>query len=313
MLSFVVGGYFFITNNNKIVDKTRVGFVVPIKNNALEKIEKAFLNEIDQNCCVDVKNAMGDQILQYNILKDMVDKKYDYIVTIGSSSGQSAIGLCQKNNCSTHVIALAAKLLDKEFASQNGHKVLSDELEMSEIFEMLLKVVPDLKKMAMIYSSAEKSIEEANIMGKLASENDVNLLRVMIQNLAELNNLIKTLDDDLDLIFVPKDLLVTSGIQLLIKKATQDKIMLIVSDEGSVQEGAPLGFGVSEYTTGKVGAQIINKLLNAEQVPSINIIKDRFFFINPQNTKHFFDVKKLISLAAKNHILISSVEPKNKG
>lgn len=108
----------FLKNYSSKNYVNNIGFVLPIQNNALEKIKTGFCKEISKDYCVDCQNCMGDQIFQYNIIKNMLEKNYKFVVTIGSAAGVAAFSLCEKLKSKTQIIALAAKNIDTEFAKK---------------------------------------------------------------------------------------------------------------------------------------------------------------------------------------------------
>lgn len=155
--------------------------------------------------------------------------------------------------------------------------------------------------MAMIYSSSEKSIEESLKLEELTKEKNIKLKKIMVQSLVDLSIFAKNLNKEIELIFIPKDLLVTSGISIILQKGKELNIPVFVSDEGSVEEGSSIGLGISEEEIGLVGAKTINKIINKIKTPKLIKLVNKSFFIN--NKSPIFFNKELIDQVAKKNDL----------
>ena len=71
-----------------------------------------------------------------------------------------------------------------------------------------------------------------------------------------------------------RDPIVIGGVETLAKLCNQHNVILYASELESVEKGACIGFGSSEYETGRVAGQMAYKVLVQGVIPSSLPIKD---------------------------------------
>src|SRR5690606_2594077 len=120
-----------------------------------------------------------------------------------------------------------------------------------------------------------------------AKKDHITVQKLMVSQLSDLYTLGQHIDPDSQGIFILKDELVVSGLNTLLQQATQKKIPVIASDDGSVAKGAAFALGVSEYQTGVAAANITLKVMNGQKAASLPIdnMKQYFVFLNPTAAK----------------------------
>lgn len=284
-------------------NKIKIGLVLPIQNKIIEKIKDSFCSEFQtNNHFIDYQNSMGDQILQHNIIKNMLEKNYDFIVTIGTAAGEVALALCQKLHFTTKIIALNAQNIDeKDITKNNNYFFVENDVSMPDVFKFISDLNPTLKHLTIFYSSQEKSIANANLLEELTKTKEITLKKIIVQTLIDLSTLVKTLDEKTEMIFVPKDLLIMNGISSILKKCKEFNIPVVVSDENSMREGASIGLGIEEAALGSIGAQVIKKIINKKLVQNVIKYKNKKLFVNSK-TSSFFSKQLIKKIAIKNKI-----------
>lgn len=262
-------------------DQSTIVLVIPVEHTAMHDIEEGFVETLKAahpKCHVDVKNAMGDPNMMQSILRIVSAQNIDYVATVGVSLTTAAQRLCPHQT----IIGLAAynKLAD------DHTYVVEDEVG-AEVFCRSFKTVfPDVQKITLIHAQDDKILKEVKEL-----EVHLQLMGVDVQHLPILHaNDLPTVCPHIqgEVVILLKDHTVLTGLKVIKKYAQEAKIPVVVSDEGSVKNGATYALGVSEREIGVTGAHIVNQLIDKQKIE--HIIKVPFsYIINKQTPSHLVD------------------------
>ncbi len=247
----------------------RIGIVVPIEHQAMKDMTDGFVERIQQQygseITIDIQNSQGDGNIQKAIIENFKRKGYDLIVPIGTD-----VTLMTQNIVREQPI-LALDVTNMVTQKQlNVTGVRESPIEPS--YKFIKELIPQLKKIIMVYSASDKNYEMVQIFKDAAAVDGVVLQPIMIQSLADLYILAHTVDRDANAIFIAKDHLVASGATSLAQVASKLTIPLITSDEGSVIAGGAVAMGNKEVDIGRAGGEIAIQLLEGTQANEIPIL-----------------------------------------
>lgn len=269
----------------KSAPEKTVGIVLPMEHAALKAIVDGFEETVRNNypgkVNFELQNAEHDLNVQRSILQKFINQKVDLIVPVGTVTAQMAISMVKNQP----IVALAAMIPD---AARNKNDLSShftgvrDEIDSAKQLQFIHNLLPNLKKMTLIYSADDKVIPEVNATTAAAKQYGIVIQPLMIQNLSDLYGMGQRIDKDSQAIFVLKDNLVVSGINTLVYQAKNRHIPLITSDEGTVSSGAATALGVEEKQIGIEGGELAVKVLNGQPISELPIqeMKTLIVFIN---------------------------------
>lgn len=279
-----------------------VGIVAPVAIPAMTEIVNGFEQELSKSypghIHYIVSNAQGDINIQRSILQQFKAKNVDLVVPIGTAAVQMADSL----NTTQPIVALAATFKDADrakFRNKNITNIL-DEVDVSKQLKFIHTAFPKLKKIALVYSPDDHIFPQVKTASVVAKQYGITIQKLMIQGLPQLYSVSKQIATGTQAIFILKDELVVSGINTLVKQAAQRHILMIASDDGSVQSGADFAVGVSEHLIGVGGAKLALKVLNgtsAGQIP-VKLMTQYHVYVSP--TYQNGSVKLPAELAYKN-------------
>jgi putative tryptophan/tyrosine transport system substrate-binding protein len=268
-------------------NELRIGLVLPAQHVALDEIAQAFKDELSQNLKgqsihFEVQNALGDLNLQKSAINKFIADKVDLLVSVGKGATQMALHNAPKEQ---PILFLAAFLPPDrpEVKQKPGLMGVIDEIPVSLQLKFMKLVVPDLKKMAVVYVSSDKIFDDVDELSKETSAMDISLQKLMVQNISELYTISSRIEPDNQAIFILKDVLVASGINALIQQADSLKIPLITSDEGTIKQGGAFAVGVTEVDIGRQGAQIAAAFFQKSAISEpIQYLKKISVFVNKE-------------------------------
>ncbi len=286
-------------------DVITVGVVMPINHIALDDIVNGFQGELidrlgENKLRIEVQNAMGDINLQKSSINKFINEKVDFLVPVATSTTQMATKLAPS---SQKILFLAANIPANSPMAKERPDLMGvvDEIPVDLQISFLEKSMPQLKKLALVYSASDKVFEDVNAFIKEATIKGILVQKLMVQNIADLYTISSRIEKDAEAIFVLKDNLVASGIATLVQQANERKIPLITSDEGSNKNGSAFAIGVIEADIGRQGARMASEQLLQGQIPGgrIQNLNRILIFINLEACKlQGVDIKNVLNAAA---------------
>lgn len=300
----------FQTSAKPSAKNITVGIVAPVAIPAMTQIINGFKDELSKiypgHIHFIVSNAQGDINIQRSILQQYKANKVNMVVPVGTATTQMANAV----NTGQPIVSLAAEITTQQrdkLRNKNMTNIL-DEVNVTKQIKFIHTAFPKLKKMTLIYSPNDHIFPQVKQAEVAAKQYGMTIQPLMIQGLPQLYTVSKQIAANSQAIFILKDELVVSGINTLVKQAAARKILLIASDDGSVQSGADFAVGVSERMIGVGGAHLALKVLQgtpASQIP-VQIMTHYQVFVSPAYEKgtHFantFSFNKVTSAAKVFH------------
>ncbi len=310
VLSLSITAIIQASNKPQATPEKTIGIVMPLDHSSLRAIIRGFEESISRQypgkVNFQIANAEHDLNIQHAIIQKFINQKVDLIVPLGTSTTQMTMSMVK----SQPIIGLAANF-PESIGSQNNlaehFTVVPDEIDANQLIHFLQGVLPQAKKLTLIYSVEDKVIRAVAEIRTIAARAGIRIQPLMIANLSDLYSVSQRVDRDSQGIFILKDNLVASGINTLIKVAKQKHLALITSDEDTVQSGAAAALGVEEKKIGEAGGNLAVKVLNGASLTQMPIasLQTLQIFVNDSALKNQnVNLENIKSYAAKNHYQI---------
>lgn len=259
-----------------------VGILKPAQHTALDQIARGVQETVQyKDVTFKVQNAQGDQGMQRAIIQKFMNQGVDVIVPIGTQAMQMTASMVHD----TPIVGVSVQPSHMTYNDTRPCNVTGthDEVLVDRAFEMMQVVMPKIKKIALVYSANEKIMPEVDRVLAISKDYDIKVVPKMIQQLSDIYAATQTLSQDVEAIFILKDHMVVSGVETLILEAKKRGILLISSDEGTVEKGAMFAIGSTEYDSGVLGGALVDKILTGEQIAKLPFVhvSDLSVFYNP--------------------------------
>ncbi|HBS48078.1 TPA: hypothetical protein DEO28_02290 [Candidatus Dependentiae bacterium] len=266
--------------SSESANKRKIAILLPVSHPSLEKIKQGFIDSIKQANCgefsFDVFNGNGNRSLMMMQAKQVISEKYDLIVPITTVTAQLVKEFSAKINKNVPVVysgvsyPLHAGIIKSIENSGNNFTGVFDSVPNDKQIEYLLALKPDVKNILLVYHPDLE--DQKNEIQQITNAKNLNLKLLKVFSPNEIFEKISSALHEVDVVFVLKDNTVVSAIDALIKLCNRNNITLLVSDLDSVEKGAAIGFGVSEYnigvSTAKKAVEILQKGKKPSQIPS---------------------------------------------
>ena len=242
----------------------------------------------------DEKNAEGTIANATLIANGYKSDKKNLVLGIGTPSAQALV------NTITDMPVLFSAVTDPESAKLLNKNVTgtSDRLDnVGEQLDLLLKLKPEVKKIAVLYNPSEQnSVVQVKEIEAKAKEKNLVVMLQGVSSLSELPQATKNALIESDALYLPTDNLVVSGIKLITSEAKSAKKPVVSSENSSVEAGALFTMGLDYFELGKRTGEMAIEILKgkpAEQIP-YELSKKMTLYVNETTAKELgLDLKKI--------------------
>lgn len=260
----------------------KIGILQLVQHDALDKANQGFVKALEdkgykdgENIKIDYQNAAGDQSNCQTISDSFINDDKDLILAIGTPAAQAVAN--KTKDIPILVTAVTdpadAGLVKSNEKPETNVSGTSDLTPVEEQIVLLKEIVPDAKKVAVLYSTNESnSILQAKIARKSIKEHGMTPVDATVSNSNELQQVTSSVVDQVDAIYVPTDNMVSAGIATVSMVANEKKIPIICGESGMLPGGALATYGIDYYNLGyKTGLQAVNILEGKSKVEEMPI------------------------------------------
>ena len=262
---------------------------------SLDLIVKGVVQELEKNGCVlaniTVKNAQGNITTATQIAQKMASDQPDIIIAISTPSAQTAQKALQ--GMSIPLVfggvtdPLGAKLVKNLPQPENLTTGTIDLPEADDQVDLMLKFIPNLKTVGLIYNPSEpNTVYQLDLLKAALAKKHLKFVEATAAKTSDVKTVTLSILSDIQAIFIANDNTVVSALQPLLKAAEEANIPVFASDPESVEKGALAALANDQEevgrATGSVAVQIL-KGVNPASIP-IQQLKTAKIYTN-QKTK----------------------------
>ena len=247
------------------------GFVEGLKENGIVDGE---------NLKLDFQNASGDQTNCISIADKLVNDGSNLILAIATPAAQAVASK------TTTIPLLCTAVTDFESAKLTEKNIsgTSDMAPVENEMKLITELFPEAKTVAMLYSSSEANSKlQVDLAKGFCEEMGLEAVEKTVSNTNDLNQIVQSLKGKCDVIWVPTDNTVVSGMATVTMIATELGIPVVASEENSVSNGAIAAHSLDYFELGKQTAVMASKILKDGANPSdmpVEFLKETKLVIN---------------------------------
>lgn len=268
------------------LDNCREGF--------LKGLEDEGIKEGD-NLTVKYKNAAADMGTAKQISDSLVSDKVDLVCAIATPSAQSAYNAAMKADIPVIYTAVtdpvAAELADKDGKPVGEVTGTSDKLPVEEQLKMIREMLPDAKKIGIMYTTSEaNSVSAIEEYKSLVKKYDFELVEKGITTTADVSLAADDLLCKVDCITNLTDNTVVASLPTILDKANEKKIPVFGSEIEQVKIGCLAAEGIDYIALGKQTGKMAAKVLKGEAEASeqnFETITEPGFYVNNKVAENF--------------------------
>ena len=259
------------------LDNCREGFIEGLSREGLVE---------GSNLTIDYQNAQTDTGTASTIADSFVSAKKDLICAIATPCAASAYNSCMGTDIPVIYTAVsdpaAAGLANEDGSNVGNITGSSDVLPVEEQLKMIREMMPDAKKIGILYTTSEanscSTIEEYK---SLAGNYDFEIVESGINTSADIELAATDLVSKVDCLCNLTDNTVVNALQTVLDKANGAGIPVFGSEIEQVRSGCVASMGIDYYElgieTGQMAAKILKGESKAEETPYITASKAELY------------------------------------
>ena len=250
----------------------KIGVIQYAEHPALDKAYEGFLEGLkengytyDENVIVDFKLAQQDQSNCKTISNTFVNDGVDLIYAIATPAAQAAAN--ETKDIPVVISAVtdaknAGLVKDNEKPGTNVTGV-SDLTPVKSQLELLTQLLPDAKKVAIMYCNAEdNSIFQANIAKEEGKKLGLEMSEATVTDSNQIQQVVESLIGKVDAIYIPTDNLLAEGMTSVAQVANVNNLPCIVGERGFVTNGGLATYGLDYFELGKIAGKQAAQILD---------------------------------------------------
>lgn len=247
------------------LDNCREGFIEGLEAEGIKEGENLELTN---------KSAQADDAMNTQIAQSFVNAKMDLVCGIATPSAMALYNECYDRNIPVIFNAVsdpvAANLAKSKTEAMPGITGVSDELPVTEQLKLIRAVLPDAKKIGIIYTTSEaNSVSTIKTYKEKAAEYGFEIVEKGTSNAAEIPQAADVLLGEVDCLTNMTDNTVVDNLPIILEKANAAKIPVFGSEEEQVGNGCIASAGIDYIELGKIAGKMAAKVLKGEDVSSM--------------------------------------------
>lgn len=287
--------------------KLKIGIIQLVEHPALDNAYKGFVDGLadagyvdGQNISIDYQNAQNEQANCVTIANKLINDKDDLIFAIATPAAQAVANLTKD------IPILVSAVTDPKTANlvqSNEHpgtnvSGTSDLTPVAAQIKLLKQIVPNAKKVGLMYCSSEaNSIFQIDLAKAACKEEGLEFIEGSVSASNEIQQVTQGLVGKVDAIYVPTDNMLAAGMANVAMVANNAKIPVICGEEGMVTSGGLATYGINYYELGKQTA-----------VQAVSILRDGK---NPADMPIEYNEKCTLSVNHETEAAIGIKVPEN--
>jgi len=256
----------------------KIGVIQLVEHAALDAANEGFVAALDDSGIsyeIDQQNAQNDQSTCQTIAEKLVNDGNDLILAIATPAAQAVAGATTDIPILVTAVtdpADAGLVQDNEVPGGNVSGT-SDLTPVKEQIELLTKLLPDAKRVGILYCSAESnSVFQANMAEEACANAGLESEVFTVSSSNEIQQVVESMVGKVDVIYAPTDNTIAAGMATVTMVANDNGLPTICGEEGMVDAGGLATYGIDYYEIGYMaGQQAVDILVNGADISKMPI------------------------------------------
>ncbi|KIR03503.1 ABC transporter substrate-binding protein [Lachnospiraceae bacterium TWA4] len=263
-------------------DKTfKIGISQMVEHPALDAATKGFEEACkkglgEDKVSFDVQNAQGEQAMCSTIATNFVSSNVDLILANATLPLQTASSATADIPIiGTAVTDYATALEIKDWSGATGINVsgTSDLAPIDKQEEMLKELIPNAKKVGIVYCSAEPNSKyQADLFGEALDKDNIAHAEYTAADSNEIQSVVTSAIGECDVLYIPTDNTMASNTEIIKNICVPAKIPVIAGEQGLASGCGIATLSIDYYELGyKAGEMACDVLLNGTDISTMKI------------------------------------------
>lgn len=239
-----------------------------------------------ENLKVMHESAQGNSAIASQIARKFVGDSPDVIVAIATPSAQTVAAAARNVPVIFSAVTdpVGAKLVPALEASGTNISGVSDMLPIDKHLDMLLRVMPEAKRIGTVYNPGEaNAVSLVNLLEERLAARDLKLVKAAATKTSEVLGASRSLVGEVDAIYLTTDNTVISAVEAVISVGERASIPVFAADTATVSRGAVAALGFNYYNHGRQTGAMVARVLNGNKPGDMPVetMDTLDLFVNP--------------------------------
>ena len=254
--------------------KYKIGVLQLTEHDALDQANKGFVQALDESglsYTIDQQNAQNDQSACQTIAQKLVNDGDDLILAIATPAAQAVAGATAEIPIvGTAITDFAASGLVASNDAPGGNVTgTSDLTPVDDQFGLLVKLLPNAKKVGVLYCTAESNSDvQVQMAEEAAQKRNLEVTRYSVSSSNEIQQVVESMVGKVDACYAPTDNTIAAGMSTVSMVAIENKLPVICGEKGMVDNGGLATYGIDYNKLGYKAGQMAVKILKGESKPA---------------------------------------------
>lgn len=230
--------------------------------------------EDGKNITIDFQNASGDQSNCLTIADGFINDEKDLILTIATPAAQAVAMKTTKIPVLFTAVTdpVGSGLVESIEKPNRNVSGTSDLTPIAEQFKLLKQILPDVMKVAVLYSSNEtNSIYQAEVARDAGTALGLDIIDATVSSSNEIQQVVSSIVDQVDAIYAPTDNMIALAMPTVLLVTNEAKIPVICGEESMISAGGLFTKGFNYYDLGYKTGQQAAKVLQGEEISNMPV------------------------------------------
>ncbi|MBO5168852.1 MAG: ABC transporter substrate-binding protein [Phascolarctobacterium sp.] len=276
-------------------DKFNVGIVQIVEHAALDVASKGFVDGMaakgykeGENVTYDRQNAQADQSNLHTIAQHFINKKVDLICAVATPAAQVVANATQDIPIVATAVTdyEAAKLIKSNAKPETNVTGTSDMNLVEAQLDLIIKLVPTVKTVGVIYNSSEiNSQVQVDLLKGFAKDRKVEIKEATVNNVNDIQQAARSLIGKVEAIYVPTDNVLASAMPALTMVTEEAKLPVVSGwDDANGIATIAIDYYKLGVQTGEMAADILSGKAKPQDMP-IQTQNEFTVIVNEANAK----------------------------
>lgn len=276
-------------------DKFNVGIVQIVEHAALDVASKGFVDGMaakgykeGENVTYDRQNAQADQSNLHTIAQHFINKKVDLICAVATPAAQVVANATQDIPIVATAVTdyEAAKLIKSNAKPETNVTGTSDMNLVEAQLDLIIKLVPTVKTVGVIYNSSEiNSQVQVDLLKGFAKDRKVEIKEATVNNVNDIQQAARSLIGKVEAIYVPTDNVLASAMPALAMVTEEAKLPVVSGwDDANGIATIAIDYYKLGVQTGEMAADILSGKAKPQDMP-IQTQNEFTVIVNEANAK----------------------------
>ena len=256
-----------------------VGVLQLTEHSALDAANDGFVKAIKKSGLkvkIDQKNAQNDQSTCKSIADKFVGDNVNLIYAIATPAAQAAAGATADIpivGCAITDYAASGLVQDNDKPGTNVTGA-SDLTPVAEQLEMMQKVLPDVKKVGLLYCTAESNSDvQIKAAKKELDKLGLEYTDFTVSSSNEIQSVVESAVGKVDALYSPTDNTIAAGASQVGQICKENKLPFVTGEEGMCMAGGLFTLSINYEDLGYAAGEMAVKILKGEAKPEDMPIK----------------------------------------